>query len=141
MLGYSASGNRYGRPAPRGRLPRDRAHRRRHIAYRGAVHEMHAVAERHAERDTGRGQRHAPRAAARRRAAEPGSFANNICQAPPYAWTFGTSRRDCRFDRTFTAPAPAVKDASLVALERMGIVMDATATFEGGVGLQGLSVP
>ena len=34
--------------------------------------------------------------------------------------------------RTFTAPAPAVKDASLVALERMGIVMDATATFERG---------
>ncbi|HEX5769052.1 MAG TPA: hypothetical protein VFX94_12535 [Burkholderiales bacterium] len=34
--------------------------------------------------------------------------------------------------RTFTAPAPAAKDASLVAMERMGIVMDATATFEGG---------
>ena len=34
--------------------------------------------------------------------------------------------------RTFTAPAPAVKEASLVALERMGIVLDSGGSFEGG---------
>ena len=34
--------------------------------------------------------------------------------------------------RTFTAPAPAVKKASLVALERMGILVESTASFEGG---------
>jgi hypothetical protein len=34
--------------------------------------------------------------------------------------------------RTFTAPASAVKDASLNALELMGIVLDSTGSFEGG---------
>jgi Protein of unknown function (DUF3568) len=34
--------------------------------------------------------------------------------------------------RTFTAPAPAVKEASLEALEHMGIVLEATGTYEGG---------
>jgi hypothetical protein len=34
--------------------------------------------------------------------------------------------------RTFTAPAPAVKEASLIALERMGLVLDATGSFESG---------
>jgi hypothetical protein len=34
--------------------------------------------------------------------------------------------------RTFTAPAPAVKEASLEALEYMGIVLEATGTYEGG---------
>jgi hypothetical protein len=34
--------------------------------------------------------------------------------------------------RTFTAPARAVREASLVALERMGLVLDSSATFEGG---------
>ena len=34
--------------------------------------------------------------------------------------------------RTFTAPARAVKEASLVALGRMGIVLDSIASFEGG---------
>ncbi len=34
--------------------------------------------------------------------------------------------------RTFTAPAPAVKQASLAALEQMGIGFESTDTFEGG---------
>ena len=34
--------------------------------------------------------------------------------------------------RTFTAPADAVKQASLGALERMGLTLDSTDTFEGG---------
>jgi hypothetical protein len=34
--------------------------------------------------------------------------------------------------RTFTAPAPAVKEASLGALEHMGIVLDSIGSFEGG---------
>ena len=34
--------------------------------------------------------------------------------------------------RTFTAPADVVKQASLNALERMGLALDSTATFEGG---------
>lgn len=34
--------------------------------------------------------------------------------------------------RTFTAPAPVVKQASLAALERMGITLDSTDRFEGG---------
>ena len=34
--------------------------------------------------------------------------------------------------RTFTAPAPAVRLASLAALERMGITLDSTEHFEGG---------
>jgi hypothetical protein len=34
--------------------------------------------------------------------------------------------------RTFTAPADAVKQASLGALERMGLKLDSTDTFEGG---------
>jgi hypothetical protein len=34
--------------------------------------------------------------------------------------------------RTFTAPAYAVKDASLSALELRGIVLDSTGNFEGG---------
>ena len=34
--------------------------------------------------------------------------------------------------RTFTAPAPAVKQASLAALEQMGISFESTGTFEGG---------
>lgn len=34
--------------------------------------------------------------------------------------------------RTFTAPAPMVKQASLAALERMGITLDSTDRFEGG---------
>jgi hypothetical protein len=34
--------------------------------------------------------------------------------------------------RTFTAPAPMVKQASLAALERMGITLDSTGRFEGG---------
>jgi len=34
--------------------------------------------------------------------------------------------------RTFTAPAEAVKQASLDALERMGLTLDSTDTFEGG---------
>jgi hypothetical protein len=34
--------------------------------------------------------------------------------------------------RTFTAPAPAVRQASLSALERMGITLDATAPYEYG---------
>jgi uncharacterized protein DUF3568 len=34
--------------------------------------------------------------------------------------------------RTFTAPAPAVMQASIEALERMGITLDSTARFEGG---------
>ena len=34
--------------------------------------------------------------------------------------------------RTFTAPAPAVTKASLVALERMGIALNSTGSFEGG---------
>lgn len=34
--------------------------------------------------------------------------------------------------RTFTAPAPAVLQASMDALERMGITLDSTARFEGG---------
>jgi Protein of unknown function (DUF3568) len=34
--------------------------------------------------------------------------------------------------RTFTAPADTVKQASLDALERMGLTLDSTATFEGG---------
>ena len=34
--------------------------------------------------------------------------------------------------RTFTAPAPAVRQASLAALERMGITLDATAPYEYG---------
>ena len=34
--------------------------------------------------------------------------------------------------RTFTAPADVVKQASLDALERMGLTLDSTGTFEGG---------
>ncbi len=34
--------------------------------------------------------------------------------------------------RTFTAPAPAVRQASLAALEQMGIGFESTDTFEGG---------
>jgi hypothetical protein len=34
--------------------------------------------------------------------------------------------------RTFTTPAPAVKEASLGALEHMGIVLDSIGSFEGG---------
>ena len=34
--------------------------------------------------------------------------------------------------RTFTAPADVVKQASLNALERMGLTLDSTGTFEGG---------
>jgi hypothetical protein len=34
--------------------------------------------------------------------------------------------------RTFTAPSPAVKEASLGALEHMGIVLDSIGSFEGG---------
>ena len=34
--------------------------------------------------------------------------------------------------RTFTAPAPDVRQASLAALEQMGIVLQSTDTFEGG---------
>jgi hypothetical protein len=34
--------------------------------------------------------------------------------------------------RTFTAPAETVKQASLAALERMGITLDSTGRFEGG---------
>jgi hypothetical protein len=34
--------------------------------------------------------------------------------------------------RTFTAPAPVVKQASLAALERMGITLGSTGRFEGG---------
>jgi len=34
--------------------------------------------------------------------------------------------------RTFTAPAPDVMQASLAALDRMGIVIDSTERFEGG---------
>jgi hypothetical protein len=34
--------------------------------------------------------------------------------------------------RTFTAPAPAVRQASLAALERMGMVLASTDQFEGG---------
>jgi hypothetical protein len=34
--------------------------------------------------------------------------------------------------RTFTAPAPAVRQASLAALERMGMEAGAAQTFEGG---------
>jgi hypothetical protein len=34
--------------------------------------------------------------------------------------------------RTFTAPAPLVKQASLAALERMGITLDSMDRFEGG---------
>ena len=34
--------------------------------------------------------------------------------------------------RTFTAPADVVKQASLGALERMGLTLDSTDTFEGG---------
>ena len=38
------------------RLPRHRAHRGGDVAHRRAVHEVHAVAERHAERDAGGGK-------------------------------------------------------------------------------------
>ena len=34
--------------------------------------------------------------------------------------------------RTFTAPAPEVREASLAALARMGIALDTTGSFEGG---------
>jgi DNA-binding transcriptional ArsR family regulator len=34
--------------------------------------------------------------------------------------------------RTFTAPAPVVREASLAALERMGITLRSTDRFEGG---------
>jgi hypothetical protein len=34
--------------------------------------------------------------------------------------------------RTFTAPAPEVRLASIAALERMGLTFDGTETFEGG---------
>jgi hypothetical protein len=34
--------------------------------------------------------------------------------------------------RTFTAPAPDVRLASLAALERMGLTFDGTETYEGG---------
>jgi hypothetical protein len=34
--------------------------------------------------------------------------------------------------RTFTAPAPMVKEASLAALERMGITLQSTDRFDGG---------
>jgi len=34
--------------------------------------------------------------------------------------------------RTFTAPAPDVRQASLAALEQMGIGFESTGTFEGG---------
>ena len=34
--------------------------------------------------------------------------------------------------RTFTAPAPDVRQASLAALEEMGIRLESTDTFEGG---------
>jgi hypothetical protein len=34
--------------------------------------------------------------------------------------------------RTFTAPLAAVKDASLAALERMGLTLDSTSRFETG---------
>jgi hypothetical protein len=34
--------------------------------------------------------------------------------------------------RTFTAPAPMVKEASLAALERMGLTLQSTDRFEGG---------
>jgi hypothetical protein len=34
--------------------------------------------------------------------------------------------------RTFTAPAPHVKEASLAALARMGIEIESTDRFEGG---------
>jgi Protein of unknown function (DUF3568) len=34
--------------------------------------------------------------------------------------------------RTFTAPAPMVKEASLAALERMGMTLQSTDRFEGG---------
>ena len=34
--------------------------------------------------------------------------------------------------RTFTAPAATVKEASLAALERMGITLDSMGRFEGG---------
>ena len=34
--------------------------------------------------------------------------------------------------RTFTAPAPMVREASLAALERMGITLRSTDRFEGG---------
>jgi hypothetical protein len=34
--------------------------------------------------------------------------------------------------RTFTAPAPMVREASLAALERMGITLGSTERFEGG---------
>ena len=43
----------------------ERAHRRRHVAHRRAVDEMHAVAERHAERDAGDRERHAAARATR----------------------------------------------------------------------------
>jgi hypothetical protein len=33
--------------------------------------------------------------------------------------------------RTFTAPAPAVKQASLAALDRMGLTLDSTSSLEG----------
>ena len=39
------------------RLSRQRAHRRRKVRHGGPVHEVHAVAERHAERDAGNGKR------------------------------------------------------------------------------------
>ena len=47
-------------------LAGERAHRRRDVAHRGAVDQVHAVAERDAERDAGDRERHAPAAAARR---------------------------------------------------------------------------
>lgn len=42
--------------------------------------------------------------------------------------------------RTFTAPAPAVRDASLAALEHMGLTLDSTDTFEGGEVLYAHSI-
>jgi len=47
------------------RLPRERAHRGRHVAHRRSIDEVHAVSQRHAERDAGDGERHAPARAAR----------------------------------------------------------------------------
>ena len=49
---------------------RDRAHGRGHVADRGAVDEVHAVAERHPECDAGDRQRHAPARAPRGEKAE-----------------------------------------------------------------------
>ena len=42
------------------RLAGERAHRGRHVAHRRAVDEVHAVPQRHAERDAGDGKRRAP---------------------------------------------------------------------------------